>query len=35
MSLLSDIVDRVLFPNREIHGIPVLDDRTRHVLVKK
>ncbi len=25
MSLLSDIVDRVLFPNREIHGIPVLD----------
>jgi sugar lactone lactonase YvrE len=25
MSLLGDIVDRVLFPNREIHGIPVLD----------
>ena len=25
MSLLGDIVDRVLFPNRELHGIPVLD----------
>jgi len=25
MSLLGDIIDRVLFPNREIHGIPVLD----------
>lgn len=25
MSLLGDIVDRVLFPNREIHVIPVLD----------
>ncbi|MFV0281103.1 MAG: hypothetical protein ACK5JM_10150 [Rhodoblastus sp.] len=25
MSLLGDIIDRVLFPNREIHAIPVLD----------
>lgn len=25
MSLLGDIIDRVLFPNREIHVIPVLD----------
>src|SRR5262245_49778931 len=25
MSLLGDIVDRVLFPNRELHVIPVLD----------
>lgn len=25
MSLLGDIVDRVLFPNREIHVVPVLD----------
>jgi hypothetical protein len=25
MSLIGDIVDRVLFPNREIHVIPVLD----------
>jgi hypothetical protein len=25
MSLLGDIIDRVLFPNREVHGIPVLD----------
>ena len=25
MSLLGDIVDRVLFPNREVHGVPVLD----------
>lgn len=25
MSLVRDIVDRVLFPNREIHAIPVLD----------
>ncbi|WP_050386253.1 SMP-30/gluconolactonase/LRE family protein [Bradyrhizobium pachyrhizi] len=25
MSLLGDIIDRVLSPNREIHGIPVLD----------
>lgn len=25
MSLIADIVDRVLFPNREIHAIPVLD----------
>ncbi|MDE3175840.1 MAG: SMP-30/gluconolactonase/LRE family protein [Pseudomonadota bacterium] len=25
MSLLGDIIDRVLFPNREIHSIPVLD----------
>jgi SMP-30/Gluconolactonase/LRE-like region len=26
MSLLGDIVDRVLFPNREIHVVPVLDE---------
>jgi hypothetical protein len=25
MSLVGDIIDRVLFPNREIHAIPVLD----------
>ena len=25
MSLVGDILDRVLFPNREIHSIPVLD----------
>jgi len=25
MSLIGDIIDRVLFPNREIHAIPVLD----------
>ena len=25
MSLIGDIIDRVLFPNREIHVIPVLD----------
>jgi len=25
MSLIGDIIDRVLSPNREIHGIPVLD----------
>ncbi|MHC2251936.1 sugar lactone lactonase YvrE [Bradyrhizobium embrapense] len=25
MSLLGDIIDRVLFPNRELHVIPVLD----------
>lgn len=25
MSLLGDIIDRVLFPNREIHVVPVLD----------
>lgn len=25
MSLISDIIDRVLFPNRETHAIPVLD----------
>lgn len=25
MSLIGDIIDRVLHPNREIHGIPVLD----------
>ena len=25
MSLFGDIIDRVLFPNREIHVIPVLD----------
>lgn len=25
MALLRDIVDRILFPNREIHSIPVLD----------
>src|SRR5271168_443387 len=25
MSLVRDIIDRVLFPNREIHVIPVLD----------
>ncbi len=25
MSLLGDIIDRVLFPNREIHVLPVLD----------
>ena len=25
MSLLGDIVDRVLFPSREIHVVPVLD----------
>jgi SMP-30/gluconolaconase/LRE-like protein len=25
MSLVADIIDRVLFPNREIHAIPVLD----------
>lgn len=25
MSLIADIVDRVLFPNREIHAIPALD----------
>jgi hypothetical protein len=25
MSLVADIIDRVLFPNREIHTIPVLD----------
>ena len=25
MSLVGDILDRVLFPNREIHVIPVLD----------
>ena len=25
MSLVGDIIDRVLFPNREIHVIPVLD----------
>ena len=25
MSLIGDILDRVLFPNREVHGIPVLD----------
>lgn len=25
MSLISDIIDRVLFPNREIHAIPGLD----------
>ncbi len=37
MSLIGDIIDRVLFPNREIHVIPVLDgafspnQRTRSV----
>ena len=25
MSLVGDILDRVFFPNREIHVIPVLD----------
>lgn len=25
MSLIGDIIDRVLFPNREVHAIPVLD----------
>lgn len=25
MSLIGDVIDRVLFPNREIHAIPVLD----------
>ncbi|MDR3466992.1 MAG: hypothetical protein P4M07_13710 [Xanthobacteraceae bacterium] len=25
MSLISDVIDRVLFPNREVHAIPVLD----------
>ena len=25
MSLVGDIIDRVLFPNRELHAIPVLD----------
>lgn len=25
MSLIADVIDRVLFPNREIHSIPVLD----------
>ncbi len=25
MSLVGDLIDRVLFPNREIHNIPVLD----------
>ena len=25
MALLGDILDRVLHPNREIHGVPVLD----------
>jgi len=25
MALIRDILDRVLFPNREVHGVPVLD----------
>lgn len=25
MSLIGDVIDRVLFPNREVHAIPVLD----------